>query len=112
MIRKPKPATLKKYGLDEVSWALLLQRQRFVCGICGTEPKSGRLNIDHQHASRHGKQFRDMKAEERARQVRGLLCWTCNKLVVGRGVTTIKLRAAVDYLDAYEDRKRKEVSSG
>ena len=108
MIRKPKPATLKKYGLDEVSWALLLQRQRFVCGLCMKEPPSGILVVDHQHVPK----WRKMPPQERRRYVRGLACNHCNHRLLGRFMTAPNARRVAEYLDAYEDRKRKEVSGG
>jgi hypothetical protein len=42
-----------------------------------------------------------MPPERRKTHVRALLCWTCNLMLVGRGVTLAKLRAAVAYLERH-----------
>lgn len=56
------------------------------CEICGNPPKKRALHRDHDH--RTGKQ-------------RGLLCWTCNRFILGKYATAAKLRSAADYLDRY-----------
>jgi hypothetical protein len=55
-----------------------------VCAICGRPPKTRKLHVDHDHKT--GK-------------VRGLLCYTCNRFILGRYATPAKLRAAADYLE-------------
>jgi hypothetical protein len=62
-----------------------LARQDGHCAICPNTPKSRRLHIDHDHQT--GK-------------VRGLLCYPCNRLLLGAGVRSDRLRAAADYLDS------------
>jgi hypothetical protein len=62
-----------------------LARQDGHCAICPNTPKSRRLHIDHDHAT--GK-------------VRGLLCFPCNRLLLGAGVKSDRLRRAADYLDS------------
>ena len=57
------------------------------CEICGNPPKKRALHRDHNH--RTGKQ-------------RGLLCFTCNRFILGKYATAAKLRAAADYLDRYD----------
>jgi hypothetical protein len=52
------------------------------CGICGAEPKTRRLDRDHDH---------------RTGRARGLLCPLCNRMLNNR--TAAWLRAAADYLD-------------
>jgi hypothetical protein len=97
VIRPPKPATLKKYGITEAEWLEMLEGQGNVCAICNKEPPSGRLCIDHEHC----KGWRKMKPELRRTFVRGILCWTCNHYYVGRGITIQKARNVVAYLEAY-----------
>lgn len=58
-----------------------------VCEICGNPPKQRALHRDHDHKT--GKQ-------------RGLLCFTCNRFILGKYATAAKLRAAADYLDRYD----------
>ena len=56
------------------------------CEVCGRPPKTRALAVDHDHLTG---------------QVRGLLCFTDNRLLLGRGITAKRLRAAADYLDRY-----------
>lgn len=90
----PSKATLQKYGLSLEDWRALLDRQGGVCVIC--EKPSQRLCIDHDHVPG----FKHMAPADQRRYVRGLLCWFCNSHIVGRGVTTAKLRNALRYLEA------------
>ena len=57
------------------------------CEICGAAPKKRKLHRDHDHKT--GRQ-------------RGLLCFTCNRFILGKYATAAKLRAAADYLDRYD----------
>lgn len=61
------------------------------CGICGAEPGRSKLHRDHEH-----------KADGFPR---GLLCFPCN-LQLKHTSTAEWLRAAADYLDRAEARKR------
>jgi len=69
-----------------VDYAAMLERQAGVCAICRRPPKVGgrRLHVDHDH---------------RTGRVRGLLCFTCNRYILGKYATVAKLRAAADYLE-------------
>ncbi len=60
---------LKKYGLTEIEYLALLTRSGNKCEICKRPPKKYSLSIDHNHKT--GK-------------VRGLICFVCNKLLIGR----------------------------
>lgn len=99
----PTEATLKKYGLSLEEWVQILDRQGGVCAICKKLPPSGRLCVDHEHV----KGWKRMPPEQRKTFVRGLICWTDNHYLVGRGSTLEKARNAVRYLEAYEERKPK-----
>lgn len=101
MIKVSSDATLKKYGLSKEDWIALAEGQGWKCAICGVEPSTGRLCVDHQHGI---KGWKKMKPEIKKTYVRGLLCWTCNRLIVGRGVTLKRLRSAVTYLENFETR--------
>jgi recombination endonuclease VII len=90
----PLPATLEKYGLTLESWRQLAERQGSVCAICRRLPSSGRLNVDHIHV----RGFKKMPAGKKALYVRGLLCFFCNKLYCGRGITIEKSKAVTAYL--------------
>lgn len=98
----PSNATLKKYGLGYIEFARIWNRQGGVCAICEKLPKSGRLCIDHEHI----RNWKKLSPEKRKATVRGLICFQCNRFIVGRWGTLPKLRNAVKYLEAYEARRK------
>lgn len=102
-IQEPRPQTLKKYGLEINDWKELLACQGYRCLICGNTPSTGRFVTDHYHVQNYKK----MSPEKKRLYIRGLLCWTCNRLIVGRGVTIMRLEKALIYLKKFEDRKPK-----
>jgi hypothetical protein len=53
------------------------------CWLCGKPPKTRRLHIDHDH---------------RTLEVRGLLCFQCNRRLP-KGTTAVWLRRAAWYLE-------------
>lgn len=55
---------LAKYGITSKEYEQKLKAQNGVCAICSRPPHKRRLNVDHDH---------------KTKQVRGLLCWRCNK---------------------------------
>ena len=99
-IRRPVQGTLDKYGMSLYDWEVLLFQQKGVCGVCGEEPASKRLVIDHEHV----RGWRHMVPEERKKYVRGLCCVTCNHFVLTRYGTVEKFRGAAAYLERYEAR--------
>jgi hypothetical protein len=101
MVLTPTEATLKKYGLSEVEWKAILDRQGGVCAVCRNEPKKGRLCIDHEHV----KGWKKLPPEQRKLYVRGLLCWFCNHYYLSRAITVAKAYYVVDYLERYENSK-------
>lgn len=102
-MKLPLPKTLNKYGLTEQDWIMMYNDQGGRCAICSNSLEGKRANIDHFH--RQG--WKHLSDEKRKQDVRGLLCWTCNHLIVGRGVTLPRLHKAIEYLEAFEKRKRK-----
>lgn len=65
-------------SLDE--YDLILAYQGGGCGICGREPKSGKsLAVDHDHATGY---------------IRGLLCFFCNKRVLGARTADVLVKTA------------------
>jgi hypothetical protein len=64
-------------------YAQLVAEGGELCAICGAAPKTRRLHIDHDH---------------RTGQVRGLLCYRCNRFLHS-WMSTRWLRAAADYLE-------------
>ena len=61
---------LNTYGLTQPIYAQMVAYNCNACYICLRKPKKGKhLYIDHDHVSG---------------QIRGLLCWLCNKYLIGR----------------------------
>lgn len=59
----------RTYGVTESWYNRQLKKQKGVCWFCGRSPKTRRLHVDHNH---------------KTGRVRGLLCYFCNRRVVGR----------------------------
>jgi hypothetical protein len=106
-IKLPTPTTLKKYGLSAEEYCQIYTEQGGLCPIC-QNPLDKRTNIDHFHI----KGWKRMPAEQKKKYVRGILCWTCNRLIVGRGVNLIRLRAATLYLERFEEKINHDSSQG
>jgi hypothetical protein len=71
---------LSKYGIDTKVYAVMLKHGAGKCWICKRAPKPGKnLNVDHEHLTKLQK-----KAGVKFGKVRGLLCFFCNKYLVGR----------------------------
>ena len=58
-----------KYKITEATYKKMLALHGGKCWICNLKPRKAALNVDHDHKSG---------------QVRGLLCFVCNKFVIGR----------------------------
>lgn len=58
-----------KYGVTEAIYVVMLALHDGKCWVCNRKPKKGVLNVDHDH---------------KTGQVRGLLCFFCNKFMIGR----------------------------
>ena len=70
VLARTRAATLAKYGLSQLQYDELLRNQNGSCAIC-LSPKirfKYNLHIDHCH---------------KTGRVRGLLCNTCNRILVG-----------------------------
>ncbi len=92
---------LKKYGITNQEYENILKSQNGVCAICNRPPKTKSLCIDHRHEKdSKGKQIEGDKS-----LVRGLLCFFCNKYVVGaiEHRTSVKPRNVLIGLIAYFD---------
>lgn len=64
---------LETYGISGETYAKLLAVQGGTC-ICGRPPGDRRLAVDHDHSCCPGH-------TSCGRCVRGLLCWSCNKML-------------------------------
>ncbi len=77
------------YGITEAEYEAILFAQGGVCAICGrAKGISKALAVDHDHKLGSGREA-----------VRGLLCTTCNHVVIGR-YGPEALQRAIDYLKA------------
>lgn len=93
-----RDAYLKRtYGISQNDFIDLLNTQGGVCFICGNPPKTRNLHVDHLHV----KNFKKLPPEEKKSYVRGLLCFQCNKLLVGRGMNLFKAERLVKYLTRF-----------
>ena len=62
----------KKYGITLEQFEAILSHQHGQCGICREFlPGKKRMFVDHDHTTG---------------AVRGILCWTCNYRLLGRGL--------------------------
>ena len=100
--RIPIQKTLNRYGITRRDWLYLLHIQGWKCGCC-RKPRQ-LWNIDHEHVPRWSR----LPPEERRKYVRGILCWRCNKTVVGSRLSAADGKAIYQYLKAYELRKSRE----
>lgn len=97
-LRVPTLGTLKKYGMTEAEWRGIVKRQGYVCCICRRVPKSGRLCIDHEHV----RGWKRMKAEDRRKYVRGVVCFLCNGKCVNKWMNVERAAAVYQYLTRYQ----------
>jgi len=70
-LNTPRDQYLRRtYGITEAIYQCMLRVHEGRCWICEGLPKHNRnLHVDHDH---------------KTGQVRGLLCWLCNKKLIGR----------------------------
>lgn len=79
----------RKFGVDEIQYQELYNKQKGCCAICGKHSSEfqRRLALDHDHVSG---------------EIRGLLCFVCNKRIVGRfrkGINSHFLLKGYEYLE-------------
>ena len=74
-----------RQGLTIADYDRMLVAQEGVCGICRNLPGPRRMAVDHCH---------------KCGQIRGLLCFQCNRYVLGR-LTLAKAKNVVRYLEMY-----------
>lgn len=93
-MKKPKPSGLRKYWPHltlkeaEAERQKLSDAQNQCCAICKKHESNfkKRLHVDHNHSTK---------------KVRALLCYRCNKFLVGR-FTLITIKPVVEYLEKYD----------
>jgi hypothetical protein len=80
-----KPSRAKGLGVDDATYARLLDAQGGHCALCPNTPKTRRLHVDHDHTTG---------------RVRGLLCYRCNRALPNYVTEAWLLKAAVYVSDA------------
>lgn len=96
-LKKRKHSGMKKYWPEltlkqgEAERQKIFERQNGCCDICGKHESNfkKRLHVDHDH---------------RSLAVRGLLCYYCNKFLIGRH-TIESATKILTYLRKYEEKK-------
>ena len=82
---KKRDAYLRKtYGITLEDYGVILAFQGGVCAICSRPPAGRALHLDHDHVTK---------------RPRGLLCFNCNRRVLGRQRDPALLRSAARYLE-------------
>lgn len=76
------------YDITLEEYNTMLFEQDNKCKLCGCEPKHNwrSFHVDHDHGSG---------------QIRGLLCRTCNRYIVG-GIEKIGLKKVSDYINQHQ----------
>ena len=86
-----------KYGITEETYFAMAKHGDGKCWICKRPPKPGKaLNVDHQHLNKLETKITKFG------KVRGLLCFFCNKYLIGRRKAehAYMFRNAADYLES------------
>lgn len=103
-VELPSDRTLKIYGLKASDWLRILKRQKWACPLCGVTGKV-LWNIDHEHVAGWSK----MSDADRAKHVRGILCFRCNRYnAPSRNFTTNMAKKLHTYIQKYEKRRDRE----
>ena len=90
----------KNYGISLEYWNKLFEDQKGVCWICQIMPNNNILCIDHLHK----KGYKKMEPTEKAKYVRGLLCFSCNTAfgrIERRKNPRLLLERVVEYFKVY-----------
>ena len=74
------------FGITEAQYSKLLKEQNGVCFVCQTLPRGRRLAVDHDH---------------KTGEIRGLLCYYCNKYIVGRNKNPVWLLRAAEHIQRH-----------
>lgn len=86
------PIIRRKFGLTRGDYDALLAAQGGGCAICGSEPATRALAVDHDHSCCRG-------PRTCGRCVRGLLCSFCNTALGKFSDSPARLRRAAQYLE-------------
>jgi hypothetical protein len=87
----------RTYGLGPGEYDRMLEAQDGRCAICGKQPRSKRLSVDHDH---------------RTGRVRALLCQPCNRGLRSFEFDYIPAQQAAIYIQAIADAFHEETPDG
>lgn len=73
----------RRFGISEKDYERMFTAQSKGCAICGRPPKKNHLAVDHDH---------------KTGRVRGLLCYNCNRRLIGRFRNPETFEKAARYL--------------
>jgi hypothetical protein len=76
----------KKYGLTVDEYDKMFAEQGGLCALC---PSDYKLSVDHNHDTG---------------EVRGILCYDCNRNFIGNHTDPSKYRRAADYLEGKREK--------
>ncbi len=65
---------LQTYGITVQDYDKMFKEQGGLCWICERPPATIRFSVDH----RHTKGYKDFDQHSKRKEVRGILCFTCN----------------------------------
>lgn len=93
------------FNVSPSQYGAMLERQGGTCAVCdGVDASGKRLAIDHDHQCCRG--WRSC-----GKCVRGLLCTGCNQGLGFMGDSPSRIRAAIDYLEAWRTRGPRTVGT-
>ena len=87
----------KYYGITLKDYELLLQSQEGRCFCCNSSPET-KLNNRGRSRSRLGARRLSVDHDHVTGEIRGLLCFKCNHLLIGRHRDPNTFQQAADYL--------------
>ncbi len=98
-IKAKNKRLLNLYGITYKTYVKMLEKQSHKCAICENPPKTKSLNVDHLHKKDSKK--KQIKGDKSL--VRGLLCFFCNKYVMGaiERRTSVPARFLIEKLNMY-----------
>lgn len=101
----PTDKTLRIYGLKVHDWLRILKRQGWKCAICQISGPKVQWNVDHAHVPGWSK----MSDVDRAKHVRGILCFRCNRYnAPSRNFTAEMSKNLHAYIRKYEKRRDRD----
>ncbi len=70
---------MQTYGIGTADYDRMYLAQGSCCWICQRLPQTIRFSVDHRHV----KGYKDLDQHSKRKEVRGILCFTCNVSLKG-----------------------------